>query len=122
MAHLEALKKLSEKNTDPGRQAELKWAIEGKEALLNPTRVELGELQAYVGQYGPRKVWVESGKLYYQRENRPKYKLFPMGNHRFMLDGLDYFRIQFVVDEEGKATELIGQYDDGHTDNHKRGK
>lgn len=122
VAHLEALKKLSEKNTDPDRQAELKWAIEGKEALLNPTRVELGELQAYVGQYGPRKVWVESGTLCYQRENRPKYKLLPMGNHRFMLDGLDYFRIQFVVDEEGKATELIGQYDDGHTDNHKRSK
>jgi hypothetical protein len=122
VAHLEALKKLSKKVEDPNRIAKIKWALEGKETALNPVTIEVGELQKYAGQYGPRKIWVEGGQLYYQREDRPKYELVPMGDHRFMLDGLDYFRIQFVADEGGEVNELIGQYDSGDTDGHKRNR
>jgi hypothetical protein len=75
-----------------------------------------------VGQYGPRKIWVEGGELYYQREDRPKYKLTPMGNHWFMIEELDYFRIEFVADENGEFNELIGHYDSGYTDSNKRDK
>ncbi len=120
LAHLEALKKLLEKTEDPDRQAELKWGIEGKQAKLNPVTVDVTELRKYEGQYGPRKVWVEEGVLYYQREERPKYRFIPMGNDMFMLDGLDYFRIQFVRDSAGKITELIGLYQSGHRDSNKR--
>lgn len=122
VAHLEALKKLSEKTEDPDRQAKLKWAIDGKNVKLNPVTVEDSQLQKYAGQYGPRKFWVEDGVLYYQREDRPKYALIPMGDHRFMLEGLDYFRIQFVADANGEVNEMIGQYDNGRTDGHKRDK
>lgn len=122
VAHLEALKKLSGKTKDPDRQAQLKWAIEGKQAKLNPVKLEEGQLRAYVGEYGPRKIWVEGGELYYQREDRPKYKLIPMGDHKFMLDGLDYFRIQFLVDDKGEVNELVGQYDNGRTDSNKLSK
>lgn len=122
VAHLEALNKLLGKGKDPDRQAQLEWTIDGIQVKLNPVTIEVSELKAYAGQYGPRKVWVEDGNLYYQRENRPRYKLIPMGNHRFMLDGLDNFRIQFIVDDNGEVTELIGQYDDGHTDSHKRNR
>ncbi len=120
VAHLEALKKLSEKIADPDRQAELKWAIDGKEALLDPVTVEPSKLQAYVGQYGPRKIWAEDGELYYQREDRPKYKLVPMGNDMFILEGLDYFRIQFVRGSSGTMDELVGLYKGGHRDSNKR--
>ena len=122
VAHLKALEKLLEKAKDPKREAELKWAIEGKKVLLNPVTIEKGKLKIYVGEYGPRKIWMENGGLYYQREDRPKYKLIPMDNHWFMLDGLDYFRIQFVVDEKGKSIELIGHYSSGTTDSDKRSK
>jgi len=122
VAHLKALEKLLEKVKDPKREAELKWAIEGKKVLLNPVKIEEKNLKIYAGQYGPRKILFENGELYYQRENRPKYKLISMGDHWFMLDGLDYFRIQFVVDEKGKATELIGHYNSGPADSNKRGK
>jgi hypothetical protein len=122
VAYLKALEKLLEKTEDPARQAQFTWAIEGKKIKLNPVTIEVGKLQAYVGQYGPRKIWIEDAQLYYQREERPRYKLIPMGDHRFMLEGLDYFRIQFVVEESGNATELIGQYDNGRTDSHKRSK
>jgi hypothetical protein len=121
-AHLEALKKLLEKTEDADRKAQLEWAIEGKNVKLNPVTVDVSQLQKYAGQFGPRKFWVEQGVLYYQREDRPKYALIPMGDHRFMLDGLDYFRIRFVADANGEFNEMIGQYDNGRTDGNKRDK
>ena len=51
--------------------------------------------------------------LYYQRENRPRTKLIPLGDGWFKLHGLDYFRIRFVANEDGAITTLIGVYDDG---------
>jgi hypothetical protein len=122
VAHLQALEKLVKKTEDPGRKTQLQWAVDGKKIILNPVTVEMSQLQAYVGQYGPRKIWIEDGQLYYQREERPKYKLIPMGNHWFMLEGLDYFRIEFVADEKGQVSEITGHYDNGHTDSHKRDK
>jgi hypothetical protein len=122
VAHLEALKKLLEKTEDADRKAQLEWAIDGKNVKLNPVPVEVSQLQKYAGQFGPRKFWVEAGVLRYQREDRPPYKLIPMGDHRFMLDGLDYFRIQFVEAPTGEFNEMIGQYDDGHADGNKRDK
>lgn len=122
VAHLEALEKLVEKTEDPDRKAQFQWAIDAKKTILNPVTVEVSKLQAYVGQYGPRRIWIENDQLYYQREERPRYKLTPMGDHWFMIEELDYFRIQFVVDENGEVNELIGHYDTGRTDGHKRSK
>ncbi len=122
VAHLEALKKLMEKTEDTDQQAKYQWAIDGKQVKLNPVTVDVSQLQKYAGQYGPRKFWVEDGVLYYQREDRPKYSLIPMGDDRFMLGGLDYFRIQFVEDANGDFNEMIGQYDSGRTDGHTRDK
>jgi hypothetical protein len=121
-AHLEALNKLLEKEKDPDRKAQFQWAVDGKKVILNPVTIEPGKLQAYVGQYGPRRIWIENEQLYYQREDRPKYKLIPMGDHWFMIKELDYFRIEFVADENGEINEIIGHYDSGHTDSHKRSK
>ncbi len=122
VAHLEALKKLAEKTQDPDRKAQFKWAIDGKQTKLHPVSLQSGELQKYAGQFGPRKIWVEDGALYYQREDRPKYKLIPMGNHWFMLEDLDYFRIEFLTDDKGGINELVGHYDNGRTDGNKRDK
>ncbi len=122
VGHLEALKKLLEKTEDADRKNQLEWAIDGKNVKLNPVTVEASQLQKYAGQFGPRKFWVEDGALHYQREDRPVYKLIPMGDHKFMLDGLDYFRIQFVEAPTGEFNEMIGQYDNGRTDGNKRDK
>ncbi len=120
VAHLEALNKLVEKEKDPDRKTQLQWAIDGKKTILNPVTVEIAKLQTYVGRYGPRKIWIEDGELYYQREDRPKYKLIPMGEDRFMLEGMDNFRIQLVRDITGTVVELIGLYEGGHRDSNKR--
>ena len=121
-AHLEALKKLKEKTTDEDRLYFLQWAIDGKTTALNPVELTTDQMQKYVGVFGPRTIMLENGILYYQRVDRPKYRLIPMGDHTFMLDGLDYFRLQFVPNDKGEFNEIIGLYDDNHNDSNERTK
>jgi hypothetical protein len=80
------------------------------------------QMQKYVGVFGPRTIMLENGVLYYQREDRPKYRLIPIGDHTFMLDGLDYFRLQFKADDKGEFNEVIGIYDSGRIDSNERTK
>lgn len=121
-AYSEALKKLKDKTTDKNRQAQIQWVIDGLNIKLNPVSLDEAAMQKYVGTYGPRTITFRDGGLYYQREDRPEYALIPMGNNMFMLDGLDYFRIKFVLDDAGQVTQLVGLYDDGHTDANNRDK
>jgi hypothetical protein len=115
-AHTEALKKLRERTTDELAKASLTWAIDGLQAGLNPIRVDNALLQKYAGKYGPRSITLENGVLFYQREGRPKYKMSPISNDTFSLDELNSFRLKFVTNQNGAVTEVVGQYDDGHTD------
>ncbi len=119
-AQIEALKKLQEDATDEGAAHQIAWALRGLEVRLNPVTVPETELKQYTGTYGPRRIWHEDQGLWYQREDRPKYPLVPMGNDTFMLDGLDYFRIRFERDEGGKVVKLVGMYDNGFQDEHER--
>jgi hypothetical protein len=120
VAHLEALKALLEKADDPDVKRELDWAIEGKKAVLEPYTPPEGVLQDYAGVYGPRRIWIEDGELYYQRGENPRYGLTPMAADKFMIKSLDYFRIEFVRDDSGEVVKLVGLYDNGRTDAHER--
>jgi hypothetical protein len=42
------------------------------------------------------------------------------GTHLFAVEGLDYFKIRFEIDEKGRSTALVGLYDDGRTDRSAR--
>ena len=44
-------------------------------------------LAAYAGTFGERKVWVEDGRLAFQREGGPKFRLVPIGPERLRLRG-----------------------------------
>ena len=118
-AYLAALKTLEE-TAEGDRKADLEWTISGLEAQANPAPLSETEMAAYAGQYGPRRVWVEDGSLWYQREERGKFLLVPMGGGWFMLDGLDYFRIEFEQDNKEQATGLIGHYSNGRQDQNPR--
>lgn len=124
IAYLDALKKLRSNESDSGRfelySYFLDWAIEGVEARMNPITLSRRELRAYVGTYGPRTITLKGDALFYQRENRPKYKMIPIGKHLFTLDGLSTVRFEFVPDTSGKIAEIVGHYTGGYTDRHKR--
>jgi len=104
---------------DENRIFQINWALDGLRAKLNPVEVDLKILKKYAGDYGERKVQFENGELFYQRTG-PKYKLIPLKETLFALEGLDFFRIEFVLDAAGNVTELIGLYEIGFKDSSKR--
>jgi hypothetical protein len=119
-AQIEALAGLAEIADDRSERFALDWAREGLEATAHQIDLEASQAGAFVGQYGPRRITLEDGRLIYQREEGPRYVLLPMGNDRFRIDNLGFFRVQFVRDEAGKVIELTGLYEDGHTDGNSR--
>ena len=119
-AHLEALKTLKENTTDPDRLAVIQWGITGLEAAMNPVTLDEETARSYTGAYGPRKITYDNGVLYYQREDRPRQELLPLTKTIFHMDGVGYFRLEFVLDDSGKAVKVVGHYDNGHTDENNR--
>jgi C-terminal processing protease CtpA/Prc len=119
-AHLEALKKIHDQAPEGDLKDKYRWAIDTKETLANPVTVSMELMKKYAGLYGPRTVTVENGELYYQREDRPKYKMIPMSDDTFIFAEIEYFRLKFVSDEDGSITEVVGLYDDGYTDRSPR--
>ncbi len=110
-AYIMALEKLAAKASDPERKAELDWALTGQRAKLNPVHVDEKTLKTYAGFYGDQQVVLENSILQYQRTG-PKYRLTPLTATLFAVEGLDFFRIEFVV-KGGKVIELVEMYDDG---------
>jgi C-terminal processing protease CtpA/Prc len=114
-AYLLALEKRLEKEENKEIRQSVAWTLDGIKAKQNPVRIEEKTLKLYVGDYGPRKITLENGQLFYQRENRPKMKMIPMKEDMFMFDDIDYFRVKFIMDG-GKVVALEGNYDNGSTD------
>lgn len=121
VGHMMALQAIAEKTKDLQKKERLQWAAETLAARINPVVMDENALRQFEGQYGPRKVWVENGALYYQRESNPQNQLIPLGNDKFMLKGVDYFRAQFLRGEDGAVTSFVGKYDNGTSDRHERG-
>jgi len=110
-AYTMALDKLAAKASGPQRKGEYEWILVGLKARMSPPSTDIKTLKAFSGVYGERQVSFENGALYYQRTG-PKYRLVPLTGTLFAVEGLDYFRVEFVV-KDGKVTGLIGLYDNG---------
>jgi hypothetical protein len=118
-AYLTALEKILKKTKDDDQRFKITWAIDGARAQLEPVTLDEDLILKYIGSYGERKITYENGELFYQRTG-PKYRLVPLKDNLFALDGLDYFRIEMTTDKKGKVTALVGLYDDGRKDPSKR--
>ncbi len=118
-AYTKALESLTENNPDENAQARYQWIIEGLKAAEQSIELSAADLKAYTGSYGPRVITTADNNLYYQREDGPQYQLIPMGNHKFMIEEIPYFRIQFEHQND-QITALIGQYDNGRTDKNSK--
>ena len=116
----EALKALTAKAEDPEAKARYAWAMAAVDALRNPATFTPGQLQAFAGTYGPRKVWVEEGKLVYQRQGRPKVTLLPMTGTTFAAAHADFVHFTFEPGPDGRAAKIVLTYDDGRRDESER--
>lgn len=119
-AHILALDTLLAGEKEESGRFRLDWARRGLVAEQSPVTLDRETLQRYVGIYGPRKIFLDGDTLHYQRENRPEFPLVALGNHWFALQGLDYFRIRFEADADGRMERLVGVYDDGSESPDKR--
>ncbi len=122
VARAEALRALIAKAENGSKKGRLQWLLDGLAVETQSVSVPDSVLASCAGTYGPRSIRFRNGALYYQREGRPEFRLIPMGADRFMVETLDYFRLQFRRDSSGGVTELVGQYDNGDTDAHPRSR
>ena len=116
IAHVDALRRLLESESDERLKATLQWALDDVDSRMHPLALSRQQMKEYVGTYGPRRIFLEKESLYYQREGRSRMRLEPMGKDRFRLVDMDSFRVGFERDARGKIAKIVGLYDDGHTD------
>lgn len=119
-AYLDALGKLRERDMSDEEAFVLDWAIQGLDARLNPVEVDVATLESYAGDYGPRHLRVESGRLLYNRDDRDPIVATPMTETMFDFDAVPYFRLEIVLGDDGAPVKLIGHYENGHTDENPR--
>ncbi|MGD8536991.1 MAG: serine hydrolase [Candidatus Aminicenantes bacterium] len=117
--------KAKEAEEDKVDQKNIDWDLEYLQAAQNPFPLEEAYMQKLAGDYGPRQIWIKDGKLFYFREGgtvgepRP---LLVLSRDTFFIKGLVgfYFKVEF--DDKGNPVKLVGNYDDGRTDETKRTK
>jgi tetratricopeptide (TPR) repeat protein len=114
LEHLQNALELNPKN--PFAKRYLPWVKEVIKAEDKPVVIPDETMERYAGDYGPRHVYIKEGRLYYQREGRKEYELVPLSEDIFTLKGRGIFRLQFVSDESGNVTKVIGIYIEGRTD------
>jgi len=115
MAYKMALEKRLEKETMEELKNEIAWTLDGLKAKQEPYVPDSKAMKEFAGTFGPRKITLENGQLFYQREDRPKMQMIPMKEDTFWFKELDYFRLKFVR-ENGKIIAVEGMYDNGRTD------
>jgi CubicO group peptidase (beta-lactamase class C family) len=98
----------------------LEWAKEALRAEKNPVFLSAAEMERIAGDYGSRHITLREGRLYYRRDGRPEYRLFPLSRDNFALERYGQFRIRFVSNGSGQVTKLIGLYIQGNTDESPR--
>jgi len=116
VALYEALKKMHEEAEIPELKERMAWALERLDAIREPFDISENILKSYAGMYGPRNIIFENGGLYYQREERPKYRMYAISETLFCFEEIDYFRLEVVVGDDGVPTLLRGHYDNGRVD------
>ena len=93
----------------------IRWALDAVQAQNKPVEWDENKMKQVVGQYGPRKISLKDGQLYYSREGNTPEKLIPLSDDHLMLESISWFRIQ-VIYEDGEVKGLKGVYQDGRSD------
>lgn len=94
----------------------LEWAREALKAETSPAAISSAEMERFAGDYGPRHIRLREGRLYYQRDGRPEYRLVSLTRDTFALERYGQFRIRFVPDATGRVAKLVGLYLQGNAD------
>lgn len=113
VAHSRALSTIAEKATDPEARSTAALLHRILEGRRNPVMLPVADLAAFVGIYGPRHVTLEEGVLHYQRDDRPKLRLLPIGQDMFLVGDFNDYLMRFERDANGKVVRMVGLSADG---------
>ena len=98
----------------------IEWLTEILDAEQRPIEIPAQVLARYAGTYEERLLVLEDGALYYQRGSGARFRLQPLSETLFILDGLTVFRLEVVTDGGGAPIKLVGHYVNGNTDESPR--
>lgn len=118
-AHQLALEKLAEKMEEEEDKQYYAWFASFLKAKNEPAEISKTKLMAYAGKYGPRNLLYEDGKLYYQRDGRPRMDLLYMSETSFAFADDPSIRID-VEYEKGEAKALIISSSNGWKERNER--
>ena len=99
-------------------QAVMDWHLGYRRCLEKPMRLEEEYLARIAGSYGPRRLELKNGRLYYLRKggaNPAGRPLIAMSRDVFILEGQSHFRLKVELDATGNPVKLVGLYADGTT-------
>ena len=116
VAKIEAMKQILESSDEEWKKVAIRFVVERLEALRNPADVGEETLKRWAGDYGPRHIIFENGELWYERDERPKYRMIPISETLFCFEEIVYFKLQIETDADGNPVAIVGHYDNGSTD------
>jgi len=120
-AILLAYEKLAAKEVSPIFKTVYQWALEEMKAKEHPTILDKATMESYTGTFGQRTLFIENDELYYQREGRPKMKMIPISQDKFIFKEAEHFRLR-IIKENDKVVALEGNYNDGRIDRNEKNK
>jgi len=117
--------KAKEAEEDKVDQKNIDWDLDYLQAAQKPFSLDEAYMQKLAGDYGPRQIMIKDGRLYYFREGgtaaepRP---LLALSKDTFFIERIVWFCFKVEFDDQGNPVKLVGNYDDGRTDETKRTK
>jgi len=82
---------------------------------VEPQKVQEKIKKKYVGQYSRGIVTLEDGHLFF-KSGPQKFKMIPLTETYFILDGWADVRVEFVLDDKGKEYTIKARFPDGRSD------
>ncbi|MBN2585671.1 MAG: hypothetical protein JXA64_03405 [Candidatus Fermentibacteraceae bacterium] len=103
-------------------RARIYWLQLEVDAMENPPSLNDNDLMRFEGVYGPRRVKLRDGILYYSREglDQPERMLMPLTSAVFVLGGSTDWRFRFEFDRDGDVIAIEGISVFGPVDRHER--
>ncbi len=86
----------------------LQWERDRLQDLAKNASLETEEAEQFIGAYENRKIFRDGQNLYYQliKPERPARRMIPVEKDRFLLEGLENYRLDFERDKMGELTQL----------------
>ena len=98
--------------SDQKRSVKLDWAISAVQGQLTPVSLTPSELCQFVGTYGPANISLIDDHLEFHSRGA-SYRMIPIGEDTFLLQGIYHQRLRFLRNEAGDVTSVVSLDEDG---------